>query len=138
MQPFESENNILVTPRLCSGFSDDFDWDRAIAEGMRATGLEYSGSYDFTSTVMYSALHHEVVPKDQSLGCADCHARKAVACGRCHHEPQNLGQPAHAGRIYPDENLRLDFKKLGYEDDPALIGGRFFSRIDGPAAPEGQ
>ena len=138
VQPYDSENNILVTPRLCSGFWDDFDWDRAIAEGMQATGLEYSGSYDFTTTVMYTALHHEVVPKEESLGCADCHVRTAVACGRCHHEPQNLGQPAHAGRTYPDENLRLDFEKLGYEDDPALTGGRFFSWPEVPAVPRGQ
>ncbi len=138
VQPYDSENNILVTPQLCSAFWDDFKWDRAIADGMKATGLEYSGSYDFTTTVMYSALHHEVVPKDQSLGCADCHAHEAVACRRCHHDPQNLGQPEHVGRTYPDEDRRLDFKKLGYEDDPALIGGRFFSWFDGPAAPRGQ
>jgi len=24
---------------------------------------------------------------------------------------------------------RMDFKALGYEDDPALIGGRFYMRL---------
>jgi octaheme c-type cytochrome (tetrathionate reductase family) len=135
VQPYDSENDILVTPQLSEAFWDDFEWAAAIADGMEATGLEYSGSYDFTTTVMYSGLHHEVVPKEMSLGCGDCHAREAVACGRCHRSLQGADPPAHTGRTYPDEDLRLDFAELGYEDDPALIGGRFSVWPDVPTAP---
>jgi hypothetical protein len=34
--------------------------------------------------------------------------------------------PEHRRAVYPDVKNRIDFKALGYPDDPALVGGRFY------------
>ena len=73
-----------------------YDWNQAIAAGMKASGLPYSGEYGFTRTEMYWPLSHMVTPKERALGCADCHG----AAGR------------------------MDWKALGYAGDPMLVGGR--------------
>jgi octaheme c-type cytochrome (tetrathionate reductase family) len=126
IQPYDTELSILVVPRFEKGFWVHYDWDKAIAEGMEILELEYSGSHDFVETRMYTSIHHEVAPTRESLGCADCHSQKAVTCSRCHAEDIGNDMPEHARSIYPDIPKRMDFKKLGYSDDPAVTGGRLF------------
>lgn len=37
-----------------------------------------------------------------------------------------MEMPEHYRKVYP--NLKfLDFEKLGYEEDPAITGGRFYT-----------
>jgi octaheme c-type cytochrome (tetrathionate reductase family) len=126
VQPYDQENSILAMPKLLDGFWVDFDWSKAIANGMQSVGLPYSGKYGFVETKMYSSIHHEVVPAKLALGCSDCHTAEAVTCTRCHKGAQGMELPEHRGAVYPKVQNRIDFKALGYPDDPALVGGRFY------------
>ncbi len=129
IQPYDTDNKVLLIPKLWEGFWQHFNLEVAIRDGMADSGMGYSGSYDFVQTVQYMGIHHEIVPAKDALGCHDCHAADAVDCRRCHssirgHELNGLG---HA--VYPEVENRIDFKALGYEDDPARIGGRFFIQL---------
>lgn len=135
MQPYDTESKTLVIPKLWGGFWQHFNLNLAIREGMEESGLEYSGTYGFVETVQYMGIHHEIVPVKGALGCGDCHAPAAVDCRRCHsairgHDLNGLG---HA--VYPEVKNRIDFQALGYEDDPARIGGRFFIQLGRGAPP---
>lgn len=95
-QIYDTEHNYLITPKVFGkgGYWKTFDWQSAAKLGMEASGLEYSGSYDFAPTKMYWSINHMVSPKEHSLGCLDCHGDKG----------------------------RLDWKALGYEGDPLRTG----------------
>jgi hypothetical protein len=129
IQPYDTERNVLVVPKLWQGFWEHSDWQRAIAEGMAAMGAEYSGELGFVETVQYSALHHEVVLASAALGCGDCHAAEAVDCRRCHTGAVDADVSSYTRMIHPGTEGRMNFRALGYRDDPALIGGRFVHRI---------
>jgi octaheme c-type cytochrome (tetrathionate reductase family) len=128
----DAEYRYLITPKLWGGFWKHWDWDRAAREGMKASGLPYSGKYNFVDTAMYWGLTHEVAPKDKSLSCADCHATlsKAPYCGSCHQGRAGLDFKKLAGARrgpHGGKGNYVDFKALGYKGDPAAIGGRFRS-----------
>ena len=89
-QPYDSENNVLGVPNLWGGYWKHWDWNKAMADGMQAAGLPYSGKYGFTETDMYWKVNHMVVPKADALKCNDCHSKTG----------------------------RLDWKALGYSGDP--------------------
>jgi hypothetical protein len=103
---------------------------------MQSVGLPCSGEYGFVETKMYSAIHHEVVPAKLALGCADCHSAEAVTCTRCHKGAQGMDLPEHRGAVYSDVHNRIDFRALGYPDDPALVGGRFYVTFGRGTPPE--
>jgi octaheme c-type cytochrome (tetrathionate reductase family) len=126
VQPFDRGQNILAAVKFEDGLWKDYDWARAVGEGMKAMGASFSGEVGFVPTEMYSAVHHEVAPAKKSLGCADCHAPQNVACVRCHSGAAGMDRPEHARRVYPETAARFDFEALGYEGDPAVTGGRFF------------
>lgn len=100
MQPYDSVNNTLAVintfgpPTSESAYWVKYDWDKAIAAGMKAADQPYSGKYDFVSTTMVWQINHMVSPKDKSLKCGDCHGEKG----------------------------RLDWKALGYAGDPMKKG----------------
>jgi hypothetical protein len=125
VQPYDTENGTLALPNFVERYWVDFDWAKAITEGMKRMGLPYSGKYGFVETRMYSSIHHEVVPARQALGCTDCHSSQAVDCTRCHKGASGRGLPAQRLATYPAVKNRFDFKALGYDNDPALAGGRF-------------
>jgi len=129
VQPYDTEHKTLAMPRFVSDYWVRFDWSSAIAEGMKAVGLPYSGKYGFVETQMYSSIHHGVVAAPQALGCADCHSTEAITCVRCHKGAQDMDLPEHRHKMYPDVKQRLDFEALGYPDDPALVGGRFYLNL---------
>ena len=129
VQPYDTQNKTLALPRLLDGYWVDFDWSKAIAEGMKQAGLPYSGKYGFVETKMYSAIHHQVIPAKKALGCSDCHSLEAVTCTRCHRNAKEMDLPEHRRAVYPETAHRLNFKDLGYPDDPALVGGRFYISI---------
>ncbi|MGD0946806.1 MAG: tetrathionate reductase family octaheme c-type cytochrome [Candidatus Binatia bacterium] len=126
VQPYDMGNSILAVPKLLDDFWKNFNWSTAIDEGMKRAGVPYSGQYDFVETRMYSSIHHEVVPAKQALGCSDCHSSEAITCTRCHKNAAGMDLPEHRRAVYPDVKNRIDFKALGYPDDPALVGGRFY------------
>ncbi len=89
-QPYDSVRNVFVVPNLWGGYWGHWDWNKAIADGMKAAGLEYSGQYGFAPTDMYWKVNHMVAPKAEALKCNDCHGK----------------------------NGRMDWKALGYAGDP--------------------
>ena len=132
----------LIAPKLWKGYWKDWDWDKAAAAGMKAAGLEYSGSTEFVDTVMYWGLTHEVMPKEQALSCAQCHPSlsKAPSCGKCHQDKDGVDFNILANKGIDFKTLMktnedvaeligqsdyIDFKSLGYAGDPVETGGRF-------------
>ena len=129
VQPYDPENRTLAIPDLSSAYWVDFDWNRALASGMKRVGLEYSGRFEWVETTLYTGIHHGVVAAKAALGCTDCHRSEAVDCVRCHRGAQGMSRPEHTRKVYPEVKQRIDFKALGYTDDPAITGGRFFVRL---------
>jgi len=81
-QIYDPETHLLIQPKLYArekgegGFWKDFDWGRAAEEGMKASGLPYSGRYEFIDTVMYWPVNHMVAPKEQTVQCVECHTQR--------------------------------------------------------------
>jgi octaheme c-type cytochrome (tetrathionate reductase family) len=107
-QIYDAVHRHLLVPKVYGegGYWTTFNWDHAVRLGCEATGLDYSGQYDFAPTEMYWPLTHMVAAKDKALQCTDCHG----------------------------EDGRMDWYSLGYVDDPAFRGGRLnteaFGRVD--------
>ena len=99
-QGVDAVNKTVLVPHLFGKGSGEnpywmkWDWDLAFEEGMAYAGLDYSGSYDWVETEMYMSINHEVAPASEALSCMECH------------------------------NGGIDFKALGYSDDPMNGGGR--------------
>ncbi len=80
-QIYDIKFNILIQPKLFaelkgdSAYWKDFDWHTSAAAGMERVGLPFSGEYAFAETEMYWPVNHMVAPKDQAVGCAECHTR---------------------------------------------------------------
>jgi octaheme c-type cytochrome (tetrathionate reductase family) len=98
-QPYDKKQNIIAFPKVW-GKKDDpdayweaYDWNKAIAAGMKANGLQYSGEYGFAPTNTYWPINHQVSPAKDALRCDDCHGVKG----------------------------RLDWKALGYQGDPKTM-----------------
>ena len=95
-QIYDTKHNYLITPKVFGKKGDpdaywvNYDWQKAAAAGMKATGLDFSGEYGFAPTEMYWRINHMVVPAANALGCLDCHG----------------------------DNGRLDWQALGYKADP--------------------
>ena len=102
-QIYDTVHKHLITPKVF-GYKGDPEaywtnflkvgsqkaWDKAAAAGMKASGLPYSGEFDFAPTATYWSINHMVASADQALGCLDCHG----------------------------DNGRLDWQELGYQGDP--------------------
>src|SRR5690606_8607023 len=107
-QPADAENGYLLVPNVVNGFWSHHDWQKALEDGAKATGLAFIGNYTFVETEMYIGIHHEVVPAAQALSCSDCHS----------------------------PNGRLDWVALGYQGDPMQVGGRLAAAGSTPPATE--
>ncbi|MFZ1517570.1 MAG: tetrathionate reductase family octaheme c-type cytochrome [Ignavibacteriaceae bacterium] len=101
-QIYDSQNNYLIIPKLfgADGYWKTFDWNLASQIGMKEVNLNYSGSYAFVETEMYWPINHMVSSKDKALRCTNCHGVKGD---------------------------RLNWKELGYTDDPMKVKGRKFN-----------
>jgi octaheme c-type cytochrome (tetrathionate reductase family) len=81
-QIYDKQYNILIQPKLFSetkgdsAYWKDFDWTTASAAGMKQVEQPFSGEYDFIETEMYWPINHMVAPKEQTVGCAECHTRR--------------------------------------------------------------
>ncbi len=97
-QPYDVENAYLLVPKTwgAGGYWTDFDWNQAAELGSEASGLPFSGKMGFVETDMVWKLTHMVAPARDALRCVDCHAGSG----------------------------RMDWLSLGYDGDPALVGGR--------------
>lgn len=86
----DSAYRYLLIPHLVQGLWKHYDWERALRDGAKGSGLPYSGKYEFVRTIAYGSINHQVAPKEKALQCHDCHSG----------------------------NGRLDWKALGYDRDP--------------------
>lgn len=81
-QIYDKVNNRFIQPKLYgeakgdSAYWVDFDWAKAAEAGMKKIGLPYSGEYGFIETVMHWPVNHMVAPKENAVGCAECHTRE--------------------------------------------------------------
>ena len=100
-QPYDSKNNYIIIPKLFGeiGYWKTFDWVKASEEGMKEVNIDFSGSVGFVETKMYWPINHTVMSSDNALKCTSCHG-----IGGEH---------------------KLNWKKLGYKDDPMKKGTRF-------------
>ncbi len=78
-QVYDRERKKLVIPKLfgkkgTGAFWAEFNWDKAVAAGMREEHLDYSGKIGFVQTKMYWPITHMVAPKEKALACGDCHS----------------------------------------------------------------
>ncbi|MBN1958542.1 MAG: tetrathionate reductase family octaheme c-type cytochrome [Desulfuromonadales bacterium] len=95
-QIYDTKNMYFITPKVWGPKGDKeaywqtFDWTKAAQAGMAQSGLEFSGEYGFAPTIMYWRINHMVSPKEQALGCLDCHG----------------------------DHGRMDWSALGYKGDP--------------------
>jgi octaheme c-type cytochrome (tetrathionate reductase family) len=99
-QACDKQNHVLVITKLHGPtglWKNGFNWNEAIAEGMAAAGLEYSGEYGFAETESWWKINHMVAPKEDAIKCVACH------------DSVNGG--------------RLDWKALGYTGDPSKKRG---------------
>jgi octaheme c-type cytochrome (tetrathionate reductase family) len=80
--PYDVNSNQLVPINLAGrsrgAFWNGYDWDDALKNGAKAAKTEYSGEYEFADVEMVWALNHTVAPKEQALGCVDCHQKSGV------------------------------------------------------------
>jgi octaheme c-type cytochrome (tetrathionate reductase family) len=82
-QPYDVKNKTLIQVNTVGepgsgALWADWNWDKAIKNGMAEIGMPYSGSYDFIETESYWPINHMVSPAEQSLKCEDCHSKKSV------------------------------------------------------------
>lgn len=95
-QPYDTDNRTVAVANIIgpadseSAYSAKYDWNKAIAAGMKAAGLPYSGKFGWIETTTVWSLNHMVVPKEKALRCQNCHGEKG----------------------------RIDWKGLGYAKDP--------------------
>jgi len=77
-QPYDTVNQVIGVPHLFGkdedAFWKNFDWGRALENGLMARGINFSGEYDFISTEYYWPITHMVAPKEDSLACDACHS----------------------------------------------------------------
>lgn len=97
-QIYDTQYRYFHTPTTAGegGFWHEFNWDKSLKLAEKATGLAYSGKYDFAPTGMFWKISHMVAPKEEALQCVSCHSEKG----------------------------RFDWRKLGYEGDPIKRGDR--------------
>ncbi len=103
-QIYDVHYQYLLQPKTYGeeGYWTDFDWDKAVRLGSEAVGMEYSGEYGFTETIMFWPTTHMVAPTESALQCADCHGENGAK--------------------------RMDWQALGYDGDPLHYGGRAQNR----------
>ncbi|RPH92931.1 tetrathionate reductase family octaheme c-type cytochrome [candidate division KSB1 bacterium] len=81
-QIYDEHHRYLIQPKTVStepgdgGFWAEFNWQRAIEEGMKRLDLPYSGQFGFTETEMYWPVNHMVSPAAQTTECSECHTRR--------------------------------------------------------------
>lgn len=79
-QPYDKGNSTMAVPHLFgkdqSAYWKSYDWNQAIAAGMQAAKLDYSGEYGFVETEYHYPITHMVAPAENSLRCVDCHVEQ--------------------------------------------------------------
>jgi hypothetical protein len=76
-QAWDPVNKTLAVTHLAgnddSAYWTNLDWTKAVAKGMAAVGMPFSGNVAFIETYSTWPITHMVAPKAKALGCVDCH-----------------------------------------------------------------
>jgi len=77
-QPYDKVNKTLLTPLLSgpNGYWEHLDWQKGLALGSKALGLPFSGQFGFVETTFVYPTTHMVAPKENVVGCTECHIRE--------------------------------------------------------------
>lgn len=79
VQPYDPGTKSLVVPHTAgkddAAYWKSFNWETAIAAGMKEVGMPFSGKVDFIKTEMYWPITHMVAPAKDAVACNECHAR---------------------------------------------------------------
>jgi len=77
-QPYDKVNKTLLTPLLSgpSGYWEHLDWQKGLALGSETLGMPFSGEFGFVETTYVYPTTHMVAPKDNVVGCTECHIRE--------------------------------------------------------------
>lgn len=104
-QPYDPVSKNLVIPRIYGeeSYSSTHNWVTASTKGMQQINQEFSGTIDFIEIKMYWPINHTVMSADNALKCTSCHGKGG-------------------------EGL-LNWKELGYPDDPMKKGGRLKNKL---------
>jgi len=84
-QPYDPETKSLVIPHTAgpddAAFWGNYDWEKSIRAGMQSVGADFSGKFGFAATEMSWPITHMVAPKEDALGCVQCHSRNGRLAG---------------------------------------------------------
>ena len=76
-QPYDAVHKTLLIPHLFGGdpeaYWKSYDWNRALAAGMKSAGLPFSGQFGWVETEYSWPITHMVAPKEKALKCVGCH-----------------------------------------------------------------
>ncbi len=76
-QPYDKVHKTLLVPNVAmnpeSAYWINFDWPKALQAGAQATGLPFSGQFDFVKSEMVWPITHMIAPKEKSVSCIECH-----------------------------------------------------------------
>ena len=104
-QPYDAGTGRLAVPHLfpkgptdTEAYWKSYDWEAALAAGQDAVGIAYTGPMGVVDTELFWIQNHMVAPKENALGCAECHS----------------------------EDSRVDFAALGYPAGQATALQGFF------------
>lgn len=77
--PYDQGAGVLAVAHLSErdddGYWRDFDWAASLDAGMTAAGLQFSGEPGFIAARYLSPVVHMVAPKEDAVGCDECHTR---------------------------------------------------------------
>jgi octaheme c-type cytochrome (tetrathionate reductase family) len=78
-QPYDKINKNLLIPKLfgpkgSGAYWAEYDWKKALENGMQAAGLTFSGEFDFVDTRYVFPITHMVAPKENVVACIECHS----------------------------------------------------------------
>ena len=137
VQPYDTENKILAMPKLLGRLLDRL----RLVQGHRRR--DEAGGSPLLREVRFRGDQDVLLdpprggPRPRRRWAAPiATASEAVTCTRCHKNASGMDLPEHRRAVYPEVTHRLDFKALGYPDDPALVGGRFYITIGRGAPPK--
>ena len=78
-QPYDPVNKTLIKPHVAgddeTAYWKNFNWEKAAETGMKAANTPFSGQVDFIKTEMSWPITHMVAPKEDAVGCNECHAK---------------------------------------------------------------
>jgi octaheme c-type cytochrome (tetrathionate reductase family) len=77
-QPYDKEYKTLLGPLLSGkdGYWTTLNWVDALQRGSDFLGVPFSGGFDFVDTNYVFPTTHMVAPRENVVGCMECHVRQ--------------------------------------------------------------